>query len=248
MELKNQKEIELMREGGKILAHTLAETQKICKAGMTTLEIDSFIEKKIRLSGAIPSFLNYRKYPFHSCISINEELVHGLPSMRIIKNSDIIGLDIGVLYKGYHTDAAISFAIGSVSEIEQKLISVTKKSLLEGIKLIRPGVKIGSIQNKIQEIIEQVGFSVVRDLCGHGIGKRLQESPCIPNYGTKNTGFRLEKGMTFCLEPMVAMGEYKVCTLSDGWTVATCDMSKTAHFEHTIAVTENGHEILTSID
>jgi len=248
METKNQKEISIMRCGGKILAGILKKSANIVKPGISTIEIDEYIENYIIKNKAKPSFKNYKGYPYSSCISINDELVHGLPSQKTLNSGDIVSIDIGVYYEGYHTDAAITVPVGIISNEAKKLISITNKSLEEGIKLIRPKTKIGNIQNRIQSIIEESNYSVIRDLSGHGIGKRLQEFPSIPNVGSKGSGMELMEGMTFCLEPMVSMGSHKVITLEDGWTVVTADKSLSAHFEHTIAVTKDGYEVLTAID
>lgn len=245
MDIKNKKEIDIMRHGGKILGSVLKDAQKLCKPGIKTIEIECFIEKKIRNSGGEPSFKNFKGYPYSSCISINEEVVHTLPSQRMIQDGDIVSIDVGVFYKGFHNDAAVTVGAGKISRIAKKLLSVTNKSLNEAIKLVKPHKKIGDIQATIQCVVEKEGFQLVRDLSGHGIGRKLQEPPSIPNIGKINTGFTLQEGMTFCLEPMVSIGSYKVCTMPDGWSVATCDKSLTAHFEHTILITANGSEVLT---
>jgi len=243
--IKSPEEIEIMKKGGSILASILTEAKKNIKPGITTREIDKFIEDEIIKKGATPSFKGFRNYKYASCISINEEVVHGLPGNRIIKEGDLVGLDAGVYLKEFHTDSAISFVVGESTNESNKLLSVTYESLMNGIKKIKPGIKIGDIQAEIQKTIESAGFSVVRDLTGHGIGKELQENPSIPNFGYKNTGFELKEGMTFCLEPMVAMGNYRVQIAKDGWTVETLDKSLACHFEHTIAVTKDGYLILS---
>lgn len=248
MTIKNQNAINAMSAGGKILSTVLKKAKKFCRAGIKTIEIDAFIENFIIESNARPSFKNFKGYPFSSCICINEELVHTLPGNRKICSGDIISLDVGVYYQGYHTDAAITFGIGKISESAKRLIHITKKSLNEGIKIISPGVKIGDVQSKIQTTIEDAGLHVIRDLSGHGIGRKLQEYPSIPNFGRPGTGFTLEEGMTFCLEPMVAIGTHKIFLSPDKWSVTTFDKSLSAHFEHTILVVKNGHKILTSID
>jgi methionyl aminopeptidase len=248
MNIKNQKEIEIMRHGGKILASALRESKKICKPGVKTIEIDRFVEKLIKDKKAEPSFQGFNGYRYATCISINEEVVHTMPSERIIKDGDLVSIDIGVCYKGYHNDAAISVGVGKVSDETRKLINVTDKSLKEAIKLLKPGIRIGDVQATIQGVVEREKFQLVRDLSGHGIGRRLQEAPSIPNLGKKGTGFILQEGMTFCLEPMVSLGDYRVCTMPDQWSVVTCDRSLSAHFEHTILITKKGCEVFTSLD
>ena len=242
---KSPEDIEIMREGGKILASILSQAKNQCTDGKTTEEIDKFIENLIIKAGAEPSFKGFQGYKFASCISINEQLVHSLPGKKIIKNGDIVSLDAGVNYKGFHTDSAITFGIGKISRQAEKLIKITKESLQNGIKIIKPGIKIGDVEATIQKTIEGAGLAVIRDLTGHGIGRELQEKPSIPNFGYKNTGFELKEGMTFCLEPMVAVGGWRIQVLNDGWTVVTLDKSLSAHFEHSVAVTKNGYEILT---
>lgn len=248
MNIKSKNEIEIMRHGGKILARALLEAKRICKQGTKTIEIEKYIEKFIKDNDAKPSFKGFNGYPYATCISINEEVVHTMPSERIIKEGDLVSIDIGVCYKGYHNDAAISIGVGKVSKTVSKLISVTDKSLKEAIKLLKPDIKIGDVQAKIQEVVEREKFQLIRDLSGHGIGRRLQEAPSISNLGRKGTGFVLQEGMTFCLEPMVSAGDYKVCTMPDEWSITTCDKSMTAHFEHTILITKNGHEVFTTLD
>lgn len=243
--LKTEQEIAIMKEGGRILAGVIQKVRQVIKPGVTTQEIDHLAERLISKAGAKPSFKKYKGYPCSSCLSVNEELVHSLPSKKIIKKGDLISVDIGVFYQGYHTDSAITFGVGKVSSQAEKLIRITKKSLDEGINLLKPGKKIGDIQAKIQAVIEKTGFSVIRDLSGHGIGKSLQEQPSIHNFGIKGTGFILKKGMTFCLEPMVAVGNPQIKIQPDGWTVITKDRSLSAHFEHTVAITKNGYLLLT---
>ncbi|MFA7000406.1 MAG: type I methionyl aminopeptidase [Candidatus Paceibacterota bacterium] len=248
MNIKSKSQIEKMRASGKILARVLLEARKLCIPGTKTIEIDNFIEKYIYSKNSIPSFKNFKGYPYSSCISINEEVVHTLPSERIIKEGDLVGLDVGVLHEGFHTDSAISFGVGKISSLDEKLLSVTKKALLNGISVIADNVKIGDVQARIQETIENAGFQVIRDLCGHGIGKKMQEPPSIPNIGRKGTGFTLKEGMTICLEPMAAIGTYKIALSDDDWSIVTLDGSHAAQFEHTILVTKTSADILTAID
>jgi methionyl aminopeptidase len=245
--LKTKEEIEIMRCGGKIAARVLDVLEKSAKPGMTTLELNNMAEEIIVTSGAKPSFKGFKGYPSATCISINNEIVHGIPSDREIETGDIIGVDVGVYFQGFHTDTAITFGVGEISPKTQKLIDITKKSLENGLGKIKAGVFLGDVQFAIQSTIEQAGYSVIRDLTGHGVGKELQEAPSISNYGRKGQGLILEEGMTLAIEPMVAQGDYHVNILSDGWTVITTDDSLAAHFEHTIVVTKDGCDVLTKI-
>jgi methionyl aminopeptidase len=254
--IKTQREIEIMREGGKILAGIMGELEKKVRPGIKTLELGRLAESLILNSGAKPSFKGYtnRKdgildpYPSSLCTSINEEIVHSLPSERVLKEGDIISLDLGIYYKGFHTDMATTVPVGKVTPEAQRLIKVTKKALKRGINEIKPGNHIGDIENAIQKFVEENGFNVVRDLCGHGVGKELHEDPQILNFGKKGTGPEIKEGMVLCLEPMVAIGDSTIKRAKDGWGYSTFDDSLSAHFEHTIAVTKNGAEILTIIE
>lgn len=243
--IKSDEEIEIMKRSGKILANVIQQAKKITKPGISTNEIDEFIEKSIIKSGVKPSFKNYEGYPKSSCISVNEEIVHSIPNEKIINDGDIVSIDAGVCYKGYHSDSAITFGIGKISPDVEKLINVTKNSLDEAIKQLKPGKKIGDIQAVIQKIIEHAGLYVVKGLSGHGIGKKLQEKPSIPNFGQKGKGFIVKPGMVFCIEPMVAIGTDQIRLLANGWTIVTKDLSLSAHFEHTIAITQNRCLVLT---
>lgn len=245
--IKTKKEIELMRQGGKILAKILNELEKETKPGTNTHDLNELAENLAKKFGAKPSFKGYRNYPASLCVSINSEVVHGLPKKRILKEGDIVGLDFGLFYQGYYTDMAKTVPVGKISSLAQKLIFVTKKALDLGIAQVKPGNHIGDISFAIQSYVEANGFSVVRDLVGHGVGKKIHEPPQVPNFGEKGTGVKLEEGMTLAIEPMVNAGSYKVKLLSDGWTFVTCDGSLSCHFEHTVAVTKTGFEILTKI-
>jgi len=244
-DLKTKEEIAKMRDGGKIAASVLVKLAELSKPGITTAELDSEAEKMIHQAGAEPSFKGFSGYPAATCISINDEIVHGIPSTRVVKEGDLIGIDVGVFYKGFHTDTAITVGVGKILPEEEKLIFVTKASLETGIKAAKAGAHLGDIQAAIQEVIDRAGYGIIRDLTGHGVGRQLQEPPLIPNYGKRGTGPVLEEGMTIAIEPMVSLGDYRVEILPDGWTIASKDHSVTAHFEHTIAVTKNGAEILT---
>lgn len=245
--LKNQAEIEIMKKGGHIAATILNELASVVKPGLQTVELDRLAVKLIEKAKVIASFKNFHGYPASICISLNNEVVHGIPCDREIKDGDLVKIDLGILYKGFHTDTAITVGVGKVSEKAEKLMTVTKKALQKGIEAVKPDIRLGVIQNIIQKEIERNGFGVVRDLVGHGIGKELQESPSIPNYGYENEGPILKEGMTLAIEPMVTAGDYQVKTLEDGWTVATVDKSLSSHFEHTVVITSNGAEILTKV-
>lgn len=244
--IKTPREIELMREAGKILAEVHNELGKIIKPGISTLEIDKVGEKLIRSFGCEPSFLNYNGYPASICVSVNEEVVHGIPSAkRILKEGDIVSLDAGVIYRGYHSDAARTHAVGNVSAEAAKLIEVTQQSFFEGIKFAKPGNHLHDISNAIGKYAESFGYGVVRDLVGHGIGSHLHEDPQIPNFIQKSRGPRLVPGMTLAVEPMINAGTYKVVWLDDDWTVVTRDGALSSHYENTILITEDGCEILS---
>lgn len=245
---KSQKEIELMREAGRILAITHHELAKEVKAGMSTKEVDRIGETIIRDYGCEPSFLNYCGYPGSICVSINDEVVHGIPNEKhIIRDGDIVSLDAGVIYKGYHSDAARTILIGEVSEEAKRLVEVTRESFFVGIKQARAGNYIIDIGRAIQEYVEKNGFSVVRDLTGHGIGKHLHEKPDVPNFADRR-GIQLKPGMTIAVEPMVNAGEYDVAWMDDDWTVVTYDGSLSAHYENTILITEGEPEILSTAE
>lgn len=247
--IKTPREIELMREAGRILAEVHTELGKIIEPGISTLEIDKVGEKLIRSYNCEPSFLNYNGYPASICVSVNEEVVHGIPSAkRILKEGDIVSLDAGVIYKGYHSDAARTHAVGNVSAEAAKLIQVTEQSFFEGIKFAKPGNHLHDISNAIGKYAESFGYGVVRDLVGHGIGSHLHEDPQIPNFIQRSRGPRLVPGMTLAVEPMINAGTYKVVWLDDDWTVVSRDASLSAHYENTILITEDGCEILSLLE
>jgi len=245
--IKSEEEIKIMREAGRILATALRGIEKIVKPGITTLELDMAAEALVLSQGAKPAFKGHEGFPYSLCASINENIVHGYPSKYVLKDGDIIGLDLGVLYKGYYSDMAITVPVGKVSFEAKRLINVTKKSLRLGIKKVKPGNTIGDIGNTIQRLVESQGFGVVRSLCGHGIGKELHEDPKIPNFGKRRGGETLKEGMVICIEPMVTAGDYNLKKSVDGYGLATKDNSLSAHFEHTIAVTKFGARILTEL-
>lgn len=244
--IKSEREIELMAEAGKILERVHNELEKALHPGMSTKDIDTLGEKIIRSYGCIPSFLNYNGYPASICVSVNQEVVHGIPDKhRIIHEGDIVSLDAGVIYKGYHSDAARTHAVGEVSEEAKKLIQVTKECFFEGIKYAKAGNHLFDISGAIGRYAEERGYGVVRDLCGHGIGTALHEAPEIPNYEVGRKGVKLRRGMTLAIEPMINIGTYEVDWLDDDWTVVTRDGSLSAHYENTILITEGEPRILS---
>ena len=246
--IKSPREKELMCEAGKILAQVHNELGKIIKPGISTYEIDKEGERLIRSFGCEPSFLNYQGYPASICVSVNEEVVHGIPSRtRIIKDGDIVSLDAGVIWKGYHSDAARTHAVGNIDDAAKRLIKVTEQSFFEGIKYAKAGNYLHEISAAIGSYAESFGYGVVKDLTGHGIGTHLHEDPNVPNYKQRNKGIKLEAGMTLVIEPMINAGTWKVSWLDDGWTVVTRDGRLSAHYENTVLITEDGCEILSLI-
>lgn len=244
--IKSAREIELMKEAGRILEIVHDELGKALHPGMTTLEIDRLGEEVIRSYGCEPSFLNYNGYPASICVSVNDEVVHGIPSAkRVLKEGDIVGLDAGVLYKGYHSDAARTHGIGEISKEAEDLIRVTRECFFEGIKYAKEGNHLFEISSAIGRHAKQHGYGVVRDLCGHGIGSKLHEAPEIPNYEMVRKGMKLQKGMTLAIEPMINIGGYAVHWLDDDWTVVTRDGSLSAHYENTVLITEDEPVLLT---
>lgn len=244
--IKNPEEIELMKEAGRILAITHEELKKAIKPGITTYDIDKLGEEVIRSYGCTPSFLNYCGYPASICVSINEEVVHGIPSRtRYIKEGDNVSLDAGVIYKGYHSDSARTYGVGEISPVCTDLIKVTKQSFFEALKVARAGNHIKDIGGAVERYVLQHGFDVVVDLVGHGVGKNLHEEPDVPNFATRRRGPKLKAGMTIAIEPMVTVGDYHVNWLDDGWTVVTADGLAAAHYENTILITESEPVILS---
>ena len=244
--IKSAREIELMRESCKRLAEVHQAMEEIIKPGITTWEIDEFAENMIRKMGCIPNFKDYNGYPASVCCSVNHEVVHGIPSKtRVLKDGDIISLDAGLIYKGYHSDAARTHAVGNVDQEVLKLMEVTKQSFFEGIKYARAGHHLHEISNAIDAYVSQFGYGIVYDLIGHGIGRALHESPEIPNFRQSTRGPKLRPGMTLAIEPMINMGRPEVDWLEDNWTVVTEDGSMSAHYENTILITDGEPEILT---
>jgi methionyl aminopeptidase len=243
--IKSAKEIELMRIAGRIVGETHEKLKEIMKPGITTKELDIIAEEFIRKSGALPAFKGYYGFPASICTSVNEQVVHGIPGHVVLKDGDIIGIDIGAIYEGYYGDAARTHGIGTISSDAQKLIKVTQESFFAGIEYAREGNRLSDISHAIQSYAESHGCSVVRDLVGHGIGKKMHEDPQVPNYGIPGRGPRLSAGMALAIEPMINLGKYAVKTLSDGWTVVTADGSMSAHYENTIIITQGAPELLT---
>lgn len=244
---KSKTELDMMREAGRIVALAHQELAKAIRPGITTKELDRIAEEIIRKYGAVPSFKGYHGYPASICTSVNEELVHGIPGSRILKEGDIISIDIGACIHGYHGDSAWTYPVGTISDEAARLLRVTEESLFKGIEQAREGNRLSDIGHAVQTHVEAAGFFVVRDYVGHGIGRQMHEDPQIPNYGPPGRGPRLKVGMTLAIEPMVNVGTYHCKTLADNWTVVTADGSLAAHFEHTVAITENGPEILTGL-
>ena len=248
IEIKSPREIDLMRKAGKIVAIVLDILKKRVKPGIITEELDTISIEELNKRGAISSFKGYRGYPAHLCVSINDELVHGIPGKRVLKEGDIVTVDFGAIYNGFHGDAARTIAVGRISDTAKKLIDTTENALKVGIESARNGARLGDISSSIQLFVEANGFSVVREYAGHGIGRQMHEDPQIPNYGTPGQGPILKLGMALALEPMITVGDWHTKVGSDGWTVSTADGSLCAHFEDTIVITDGKAEILTVLD
>ena len=245
IKIKNSEEILLMREAGKITAGALELAMELVKPGVSLIHIDSEIHRFIEAHNAKPSFLNYNGFPASACISINDEVIHGIPDKRLLKDGDIVKVDVGACYKGYHGDAARTIFCGNVSEAAKRLEKFTRESFFEGIKFANTAHRLGDISNAIQTYVENAGYSVVKEFVGHGVGAKLHEDPEVPNYGRAGRGTRLYEGMTLAIEPMVNEGAADVSVLDNDWTVVTDDGKLSAHYENTILITANGAEILT---
>lgn len=243
--IKSDMELTYMKNAGRVVAETLAMIEKVIKPGITTAEIDKLAETFIRSHGAIPSFKGYGGFPASICASVNDVVIHGIPSNRILKDGDIISIDCGAILNGYHGDAARTFPVGNISNEAQKLIEVTRESFFKAVEKAVVGNRLTDISSAVQKHAESMGYSVVRDFVGHGIGKSMHEDPQVPNYGVAGKGPKLVHGMVLAIEPMINMGSYKVKIKPDGWTVVTGDGSLSAHYENTVAITTNGPEILT---
>lgn len=245
--LKTPEEIATLREGGAILSRVLKELTGMVEPGRPFADLDVHAHTELSKTGK-PAFLGYRGYPASVCLSRNEEVVHGIPGKRILANGDLLGMDIGLEYKGLVTDMAVSVPVGDVSDEARDLLETAREALKQAIAVVRPGAHVGDIGVAVMQVVEPKGYGIVRDLVGHGVGYDLHEDPVIPNVGRAGEGVELEEGLVIAIEPMITSGTYKVKTLDDGWTVVTRDRSLAAHFEHTVAVTKEGHEILTAFD
>lgn len=246
--IKSAREIALMRESGRILAEVHKRLEEVIKPGISTYDIDRIGEEMIRSYGCIPSFLNYNGYPASICVSVNDEVVHGIPNKKhFLKEGDIVSLDAGVIYNGYHSDAARTHGVGKISKEAQDLIDATKQSFFEGIRMARAGNRLNDISKSIDYYISGFGYGIVRDLVGHGVGSKLHEDPQIPNFAQRRRGVKLRPGMTLAIEPMINMGTWEVEWLEDDWTVVTADGSLSAHYENTVLITEGEPEILTKL-
>lgn len=247
--LKTSRELRLMRDAGRISQEALLKAGEAVKPGVSTLELDHIVRRTIEKAGATPSFLGYGGFPASACISVNHVVIHGIPSAKqILKEGDIVSLDVGAFYKGLHGDNAWTFPCGKISEEAQALLDATRESLFLAIEQARPGNRLGDVGSAVQRYVEARSYSVVREFVGHGVGAQLHEDPSVPNYGTPGRGVRLTAGMVMAIEPMVNMGTHEVRTLGDGWTVVTQDAKLSAHFEHTVAITPDGPVILTALD
>ncbi|MCE9558850.1 MAG: type I methionyl aminopeptidase [Armatimonadetes bacterium] len=244
--LKTPAQLELMREGGRIHARTMKAVGAMVAPGRTTNELNDVAHQMIVDAGAVPSFLDYRGYPKSICLSVNEEVVHGIPSDRVLVEGDVVGVDIGVYFQGFHIDAAWTFPVGAVSKDVAMLLRVTEEALVAGIAQAVVGKKVGDISAAVEAVANRHRLGVVRELIGHGVGASLHEEPAVPNYGTKGKGPALKAGMTICIEPMFNLGTYKVKTMPDDWTIVASDRKPSAHFEHTVAITESGPVILNA--
>ncbi|MHB1683600.1 MAG: type I methionyl aminopeptidase [Bacilli bacterium] len=245
--VKSRHELEIMREAGRIVAMAHAQVKRVVAPGITTRELDDVVEQVIQKAGATPSFKGYQGFPAAICASVNEELVHGIPGERQLHEGDIVSVDIGAFFKGYHGDSAYTYAVGSISQEAQRLLDVTEASLYEGVKRAIVGNRLSDISHAIQSYVDPSGMSIVREYVGHGIGREMHEAPQIPNFGPPGRGPRLKAGMVLAIEPMVNAGGPDVRTLLDNWTVVTEDGSLCAHFEHTVAVDDNGPVLLTAL-
>ena len=243
--IKSDREIELMKEAGRLVGETHKYLKQFIKEGITTIELDKLAEDFIRKNGGIPTEKGYEGYPASICASVNDEVVHGIPGKRKLKNGDIITIDMVISYKGYQADSAWTYAVGEISKEKKYLMEHTEKALYEGLKQVKPGNRLGDVSHAIQEYAENHNLSVVRELSGHGIGTEMHEDPDIPNYGKKGTGILLKKGMTLAIEPMLNLGKRDIAILNDDWTIVTLDGSDSAHYEHTVVVTKDGCEIIT---
>jgi methionyl aminopeptidase len=245
--LKSDKEIDLMRQAGLIVAKVLKRLKSEVRPGITTQELDNIAVAEVTRLGGIPSFKGYRGYPASICVSLNEEIVHGIPDQRKVKNGDLVSIDFGAIYRGFHGDSAITVGVGKLGARVEELMDTTERALKAGIEASVVGARMGDVSFAIQKLVEAKGFAVIREYTGHGIGREMHEDPQIPNFGTPGQGPVLKRGMTFALEPMVCMGDWRTKVASNNWTVSTIDGSWAAHFEHSVAVTDKGPRVLTTL-
>jgi len=245
---KSEAELESMRQSGRILATVLKELRPLIQPGLRTRDLDIYAEGRTGELGGVPAFKGYHGYPASLCVSVNEEVVHGIPSGRILQEGDIVSLDFGVVFEGFYTDAAVTVPVGRVSEKARKLITAAEEALQAGIRQVKSGVHLSDISSAVQRVVENSGFSVIRQFVGHGIGRSLHEEPQVPNFGVPGRGPKIKAGVTLAIEPMISAGGWEVEILEDGWTAVTKDRSLSSHMEHTVALTENGWEILTVLD
>ena len=245
MEIKTPREIDLMKQAGRVVAHTLKALKTAIEPGITTGDLDAVARAEIARHGAIPSFVGYRGFPAAVCVSVNEEIVHGIPGDRVIQEGDLVSVDVGAIVDGFHGDAAVTVGAGDITEEAQRLIDATRESLEQGIQASVVGARIGDIGNAVQTYAESLGYSVVREYVGHGIGRRMHEEPSVPNYGKAGRGLQLREGMALAIEPMLNIGDWNTSLLPDAWTVVTRDGSLSAHFEHSIAITGDGPIVMT---
>lgn len=248
LHLKTEAEVELLRASNQLVSRTLAELASIIKPGITTLRLDSLAEEYIRDNGAVPGFKGYNGFPNTLCTSVNDEVVHGIPSNYLLKEGDIISIDCGVVLNGFYGDSAFTFAVGKISDEKRRLLDYTRSSLEKGAEQAQAGNRIGDISYAVQSYAESGGYTVVRELVGHGLGRRLHEAPEVPNYGRRGKGVKLKKGLVICIEPMINMGTRNVNQMQDGWTIKTADGRASAHFEYAVAVGPDGPDVLTTFD
>jgi methionyl aminopeptidase len=248
IKLKTEEEIEILRENALLVSRTLAEVGKLVAPGVTTMELNNFADSYIRENGAVPAFLGYNGFPYSICISVNDVVVHGFASDYRLREGDIVSIDCGTFYKGFYGDSAYTFPVGEVSEETRRLLAVTRESLYKGIQKAVTGNRVGDISHAVQEHVESFGFSAVREMVGHGIGRKLHEAPDVPNYGTRGTGKKLEEGLVICIEPMINAGGKAVVMHEDGWTVSTADKKKSAHFELMVAIKRGNPDVLSTFE
>lgn len=246
--LKSQAELEAMKQGGQILAVVLSELEPLVQPGVRTRDLDFYAERRTRELGGRPAFKGYKEYPASLCVSVNEEVIHGIPSGRILQEGDIVSLDYGILFENFYCDSALTIPVGQVRPEALKLIAAAEKAFYAGLRYLKAGAYLSDVSSAIQNFVEGEGFSVIRQFCGHGIGRSLHEEPQVPNFGLPGHGPKIKPGMTLAIEPMIAAGNWEVEILDDGWTAVTKDRNLSAHYEHTVAITENGPVILTARD